>query len=405
MEPIIQNLTWSKLIHLFASAKERIVIILPAIHEEWVEVISGFHESKNLELWICIDNQENVFRSGYGHIDSIYRLKEMNATVKQCKNLRFGFLGIDDSGWSLHLESRIISGSPEGPNALLLSEEMSQQIIQTFFPEKFFISAPQGFDLTVEDLNEDQLDWVHHTLVINPPAEPDLQRQISTYQTLFQFVELSFEGGNLSSKTVTIPSKALPFKNAELKERLKTRLNLFTKEITEQWEELAEIKQQIEGIRKMHLVPCQLRKDKSILKKESKEEFQTAVTDLREVVNENLKKLQNKLQTAINSSEDTLKNELTTFFQSNPPDSMKDLSAENAGRQLEREIGYILSKIKLPSADDLIKNVKIQVHYYELTIEDLSDQEFIKWFYKKGLITHDDENALAKFARAYQIKK
>lgn len=405
MNTLIQSLTWHKVIDLFASAKERIVIIMPAIHEEWVEVISQFQQSKKVELWICFDNQENVFRSGYGDVDAIHHLESLDATIKQCKGLRLGFLGIDNVGYSFHVESRIISGNPEGPNALLLSEEASQEILQTFFPEKFFLNPTELEDLPIENLNGNDLFDITQKLDKNPPAEPDLQRQISTYNTLFQFAELHFEGGNLSTKTITIPSNALPFKDAEFKERVKARLNLFTKEITEGWTELIEIKQKLETIRKTYLVSCSLRKDKSILKKELKEMFQKAVTHLKKEAEENLKKLQDKIQTAINNSEDTLRKELAAFFQLNQPESIKGLSPENAQRQMEREISVILNKIKLPNAADLISKVSIEVHYYELTVEDLSDRMFIEWFKSKGLVTSEDENALARFSRAYEIKK
>lgn len=39
--------------------------------------------------------------------------------------------------------------------------------------------------------------------------------------------------------------------------------------------------------------------------------------------------LKDRIQTAINNSEDTLRSELYSFFESNPPPSVKDLSVEN----------------------------------------------------------------------------
>jgi len=198
MDSVIQHLSWRKIVDLFASAKERIVIIMPAIHDEWVEVISQFHKTNKIDLWVCFDNQEGVFRSGYGDVDAIYRLESMNATIKQCKDLSLGFLGVDNTGYSFHVESRIISGNPQGPNAILLNEGMNHEIPQTFFPEKF--STNKGDNLPIKDLQSEEWKEVTRKLEKNPPSEPDLQRQISTYNTLFQFAELHFEGGNLSAK-------------------------------------------------------------------------------------------------------------------------------------------------------------------------------------------------------------
>lgn len=64
---------------------------MPTIHKEWVEVISQFQQSKKVELWICVDDQENVFRSRNGNVEAIWHHDSLAAIIKQCKGLRFGF--------------------------------------------------------------------------------------------------------------------------------------------------------------------------------------------------------------------------------------------------------------------------------------------------------------------------
>ena len=204
---------------------------MPSIHEEWVDAIYRVNKNPNLRVLICIDNQEIVYRQGYGNLNSIKELCGKNALVKHCENLRICFIGIDDLGCSLFYESRIISGDQDGPNAFQLDRSAADNIIESFFPEEYANLFELDGSPQVEPLKEGELAAVENKLLVNPPVGPDLQREISTYNTLFQYAELHFEGGNISSKTLTIPPSALPFKNSELKARMKTRFNLFTKEM------------------------------------------------------------------------------------------------------------------------------------------------------------------------------
>jgi hypothetical protein len=403
MVQIVQTLTWGMLVDLFESAKKRIVIVMPAIHQEWVEAIKRTQRSSSFEIWICIDNTERPIRAGYGDIDSVHDLLKMNALVKQCKNLRLGFLVVDEIGFSFHLESRIIAGEPEGPNALLLQAEAIREILKTFFHEKFPDHSQSSNDQVAILLNNEELIEATHKLEANPPDHPDLQRQINTYTTLFQFAELHFEGGSFQSKTISIPTSALPFEDADLRDRIKSRINLFSKDVTDKWTELEQVKKAIEDIREKYLVPCNLRK-KSVLRKEDKTSFQNELDEAKTLSTANLQKLQDKIQSAINVLEDTLRKELATYFAMHRPKSLEGLNDNNAMRQVEKEINTIVSKLKLPSASSLLSKAKIDVHFYELTVEDLRDVTFLKWFEEKELITKENEGALARFSKAYQTK-
>jgi phenylalanyl-tRNA synthetase alpha subunit len=209
----------------------------------------------------------------------------------------------------------------------------------------------------------------------------------------------------LSSKTISIPPDALPFNNAELKDRMNTRLSLFNKKITKEWNELNEIKKEIENLRKEYLVSCNIRKGKSILKKELKSAFQAAINNFQKNANDKIENLKNKVQTAINNSEDTISEELKLFFNTNPPPSLNGLNSENRDRQLSKEINKVISKIKFPDANSLVSKMKLEVMYYEFTWEDLNDKKFIEWFVKSNLISAQDEVKLASFSKAYSIKK
>ncbi len=402
---MIRKISWTKIVDLLHSAKKRIVLVMPAIHEEWIEIIKQNESKSHIDIKVCVDNSEAVIRNGYGSIKSMVELGNLGATIKECNGLRVNFLCADDESYCLFLESRILAGDPEGFNALEMNKESCEIIINEFFPVLNIANVNLEREVITVPFQEDKFKEIKLSIEKNPPEEPDLKRKISTYTTLFQYAELHFEGGNLSSKTITIPPSALPFKNAELKKRMKARISLFTKEITDEWKELSDLKNKVESVRKEFLVTCSIRKEKSILKKEKKEAFQKAIEELKKLAEESTKKILDKVQTAINNSEDTLRSELAAFFKLNPPDSVKGLISENIERQVEKEIQKIIFQIDLPDAASLISKMKLQEMYYELTWEDLKDEKLMKWFESKNLIGNDDIDKLARFGKAFDVKR
>lgn len=399
---MVSKLSWDSIIELLLNAREQVVLIMPAIHEEWIQVLQMSQSRNQLNIRVCIDNSEGVIRSGYGSIESIEALKGLKATINECDGLRVNFISVDDMSYCLFLESRILAGDPDGYNAIELDPNASLEIINQFFPSVNVTEEAESISIS---LQETKCEEIKRSLDKNPPEKPDLKRKISTYITLFQYAELHFEGGNLSSKAISIPPDALPFKDVELKKRLKARISLFTKDITDKWTELTDMKAKVDQVRKEYLVSCNIRKDKSILKKENKGAFQKAITDLKSLTDQKMISLKNKVQTAINNAEDTLRNELTAFFALNPPDSIQGLDEENAKRQVTKEINTLISKIDLPDAELLISKIKIEEMYYEFTWEDLNDKKFKEWFVQKRLLSDEEKDKIASFRDAYIIRK
>jgi hypothetical protein len=405
MEQILQTLTWDKILALFQKANKRIVLIMPAIHEEWVTAIYDLQQSKNLEVWVCFDNQEKAFRSGYGDIKAIEKLIEKRALVKQSTDLRLSYLGIDDAGYALFLESRILGGDPEGLNAISLPESVSEGICKAIFPEQFISQLFSKPLEKVESINKTEFYAVQKAIEKNPPTEPDLQREINVYSNQFQFVELKLEGGNLTGKSVNIPSSALPFKDAALKEKMNTRYNLFEKENTDEWTEIKDIKEKIEEIREKFLVACAVRKGKRVLRKDEKLVYQAEIKAVVNLIKKNSKALEDRVTNGILSAELALAQELKDFLNAFPPDSVKpEDSPQMRDHKIGRAVNSILDQTKFPAATDLISKLKLVHYFYDLTWEDLKDGELIKWFKENELISEEIENQLANFRKAYEVK-
>jgi len=399
---MVVKLGWPEIIDLLLNVEKRIVLIMPAIHEEWIDVMDSIDGTQHeVAIKICIQNSESAIRNGYGSEKSIQRLRENYVDLQECDDLRINFLCVDERAYCLFLESRILSGDPSGYNAIELDKNTADNIIDQFFPA---VVKPNSKVLS-QPLDNVKFEKVQEELKKNPPSQPDLQRQINTYKTHFQYAEIHFEGGNMQTKTITIPKDALPFKDADLKNRMKTSFNLFTKEDTDKWTNLEEINKMVASIRSEFLHPCKFKKGRSILKKEKKILFLKKIEELEKLVTEKTKDLNESIQIAINKSEDTLTNELTTFFKANPPEKIMEIKDDELRkRQLIKMIQNIIMKTKIPLASDLVGKMIIDTQYAEFTEEDLSNVEFLQWFKEKGLISSETENELASFDLAYKIK-
>lgn len=403
---MVDKLSWEDICDLLTQAKQRIVLIMPAIHEEWVQAIQLNENARQLQIRVCIDNSEESIRSGYGSVESIGLLEDIQSEIKECDGLRINMIVSDEKAYLLFMESRLIAGNPIGYNAFNLDGPALNSIIQQFFPVNDNGFIEQDIPVISSPFSKEKSKVVKDAIKINPPAEPDLKRQINTYTTLFQYAEVSFEGANLQSKTITIPPNALPFKDAELKKRMRTRFNLFSKEQTNKWEALLDIKQKVEALRKKYLTPCKVRKERSILMKTKKNEFLNELNSLKTESENLVKKIIDDVQKALHESKDVLKSELTTFFTENQPDDVKSLeNQESKKRMIADIVNETLAKTKIPTAHFLINNFKLDTQYAELTVEDLSDKEFLEWFKTKGLINEANERAIANYERAFKIKR
>lgn len=406
MTETVLTLPWNSILDLIQSAKSDLVFISPSIHDEWAAAFLRLNENKTVKYWFCIDNQEKSFREGYGDVKAINQLLAGSATLKQCEGLKISYLGIDGRGFCLFLESRIISGGPEGLNTIGLSSESSSQIEKSFFPEKYnelIFNTPIS---NLKSFNHKKFKDIETQLTNNPIVLPDIQRQISVYNNHFQFVELSLEGGNLTEKSVNIPSTALPFKDEALKAKMKTRYNLFEKEDTNLWGEIISIKEKLEQIREKFLIRCAVRKGKRVLAIHKKDSYQTELKELESLIKENSKKLEIRVQDSIDKAELTLKKELVEFFEVFPPPSAQTVTdSEKRKHKIEAEVYRVLEKTRFPSAQGLVSNLQLKNHFYDLTWEDLKDDELLDWFKLNDLISNNFVSELASVKNAYLENK
>jgi hypothetical protein len=429
----ISHIGFEDITDYISNTKDILIISLPNIYEELCESIISFKKKNNIKnTKIIIDNSEGNYRNGFGEIKAIEKLKKEGIEIYELKGNLVSFIIFDDLGYYLFPQSRIFSGEEDlTSNAVLIDPISILRLKSYFFPQKNIIEKEEiknqvieGFEkakdfmkntideldkekqYAVKTLKESEISKVKNLLDKNPPLHPDLERQIETYKTKVQFVELSFQGSNLNSKDITLPSKALPFKDAEIRDKLKTKMKLFDEiEKRDEFKPFQELKQKIDNIRKRYLIPLTSRNEKNIIKVEEKMDFENSINAVIECIPQAKQEVIEFLDTEILNSEDRIRKELQLFLEENPPDDVKNYKPDIRKRKIEHFINELFGKVNFPKAMDLLDNISIKYHYYDLTFEDLKAQELLDEFEEKGIMNKNDIESIVKIKKAFEAKK
>lgn len=427
-----ENIDFPKFVDEVFNATEHLYLSLPSIDDEMADaLILAKNQKPNITINVVVDNSEESIRNGFGDIDGIDKLLKSNIQIRQSDGNLISFVISDNIGYFLFPHSRIFIDKAKGTNAfridpssiLLLKKYFFQNETTTDKFEQIAIigDATKHFEeafkevenkqkeqnQTVSDFDNKKHEENKIKLKINPPLEPDLQRQINTYTAKIQFVELKFSGGNLENKIAQLPKKAIPINSDELKNLLQTRIKMFQDiDKSSDHKKLIEFKDKVEKLRKDFLTPITCRPGKSIIKIDNKEMF---IIELN-----NLKKETEKLNTALTTmleegklnTVDLLKKELKTFFIANEPDELKNINRPDIKeRKLEEIINTITASVKFPEVSKLIEKISLTELFYDLTWNDFKDEKLHKEFQDKKIMNHNDIESIVKMKDVYETKR
>lgn len=201
----VTTLTWSVIVNLVANAKERVCLIMPAIHEEWVEMFKLC--MLEVRISICVEISEEVTRRGYGDTRLVRRLQKMGIEVKEADKLKLQFLSVDGKGWCIYTESHILSSDVGGVNAIELGQADTEGIIADIFG----YSVGRNGNQIARDVNQENLKSIEAQLELTPPVSPDIERRIRVYTNYFQTVELNLKKFGFLNKKIRLPEKELGY--------------------------------------------------------------------------------------------------------------------------------------------------------------------------------------------------
>jgi len=428
MDRFIESIDVSNFGCLINAAKNNIFISIPNVHEELsTELLNAKKRVSNIK--VIVDCSENSFRNGYGNANAVDRLREAGIEVLESQNNRFSFIISDEKGYFVFLESRIFAHEDVGNNAVKMDPITRLHLISYFFssenPDEVNEQVQKDLSesskkiveyldetindiknpktqITVQPINEEKFQKIKENLKKNPPLHPDLQRQINTYTAKIQFAELNFKGSNLHVKKITIPPKAMPFKDEEIKKALETKMRLFENlDSKDEFKEFFSVKDKIEDIRKKYCTPITSRK-KSVISVENKQDFISEIDKTKKDIDKLNKIISQHLDAEILSSKERIQGELMRFLNENPPEEIKNYQLDLFRRKTKDIVSQILNSIKYPEPSTLIKKMSLKVNFYDLTFEDFKDDEFLKELKDRELMAEGEINDIVSFREAFE---
>lgn len=426
---LIEILTYESIKELILAAKHKIYLSLPGIDSEIAKLLSTV--SNEVNIHVAIDISEETIRNGFGDLEGLEVLKKERITIHECIGNMISFIITDNTGYFVFPQSKIFSSTPIGPNAFRIDPVTIRLLIHNYFPD----SVPEDYsdaflagsiinteqyhkDTFVEfklmkspiiscvSLNEEKYNTIKKNLENNPPLQPDLKRLINTYNAEIQFAELSFEGGNIHSKTIHYPKDALPVDSKELKMLLNSTMKVFGDlKDNPVFSKLNLLKFKVNNLRKKYLISIASRPGKSILKKLNKLNFENEMSNLNLEIEEVQAELPDLLKNEEEKTRQMIRKELLQYFKKKPLKEFKYL--EDKIQREQKTVDYvelIVSRIDFPNLDKLIEKMVLRFHIYDLTWNDFSDEDLLKEFRTKKILASKNLDNILNLKEVYVTK-
>jgi hypothetical protein len=100
-----------------------------------------------------------------------------------------------------------------------------------------------------------------------------------------------------------------------------------------------------------------------------------------------------------------IKEEVTTFLNNNPPDTMKTYPQELIKDKLEDIVNNIAHDITYPDPHKIVNKMSLKENFYDPTVEDFRDEDFLKELEKRKIMNEGEIEEIVSFTKAFGIKK
>ena len=405
-----------RIAELVRSAQRAVCYAGPGIQMDLSQaMVEAAGRLSNEMLTVSLDFDDRVMRMGYGNVDAVKLLLDAGIAVQSSPGLRTALIVVDNEGYiftptALYLEAEPTDGAVS--NAIRMSAEQVAQALARLSPAAKAIAIAQAqtpeakkriealtVDVVSAPITQEKLTEVTTSLKEVPPVRFDLARQVRVFEPYLQYVELSLTGAAIQRHRLAIPSKIQALGgNKDLENRLRT-----TFELIEKGSKLSSkpLEDALNEIRK-NFTPSLGKDHGRVVLKAAKPHLMKRLTEFRAKLDEYQKAVAEDLQKHL----DTSREQIVAYYQprviENPPDELLgqslngEVSEATAKIWLNRELDRVL-----PTAESLIKEMKLDVHYKDVTFETLNREEFLDSV-KSAFPAVDWEKAYSDFKAAGQ---
>lgn len=387
MSSYFSSLTSQDMAKLIAKAETSVCFAAPGMQTTVADAIAQTANRIGSDLiTVCVDFDERVLRMGYGDLDAIKKLQAAGITTQSSPNLRMGLLVVDDEGFvftptALLLEAE--NHDEQGMNAMRLAPLQAKEAMARLSPAAKAVALVMAKSEEERQMLEaivtenvpsvvppEAIEQTAKAIQAVPLTKFDVARQVRVYNTFLQYVEIELRNASIDKKRLAIPPEIQALGGGqELDGRLKSSFDLIDRNSSISSKPLND---KVAKLRK-DFTPSLGKKFGRALLKSAKPKFEERIAGLKGDLKEYQNRIKAEIQEQLDSSKDAISEHYLPLAQKNLPDAAIGLFGEAAKSWLIHELDKAF-----PKADDLIKNMNLEVDYKDVTFETLQDAQFLE---------------------------
>lgn len=398
----------SRICEIADTAQNHIIYAAPSLSKNIAENLLNFRRrNKDATLRIIIDVGAEPFQLGFGSFEGVDLLSQNNVEIRKTKGLRIAVLVADETAWVYSPTPEIIFEQPDIAinNAVSVSKDFAQQIIISIAPEinitADVLESSVIPDDSVPEFGSEpfiaaDLEEVKKELEINPPQQFDAKRKVLVYEGHFQFVEIHLSGCQIGNHKISVPKSLLNLaKASDIKNRINTTYQLVNKD-SKVLEQFDVIINQVNELREDYT--DSLGRFGRIIQRKIRKEFDEKVGEIRKEIDALQKSVKDELTNEIISSHKKLITVLLPGIKESPP---RELQRRAFFGEISDDLinEYVLAQLDkvTPPTESLIKEMRLDCDYKNITYEMLNDKDFVekvKEKYPKLEKLYDEDEAI-----------
>jgi hypothetical protein len=417
--PLFAALSSNRIAGLIRSAKTRLVYAAPGIQDAPAAALAEFAPGLlSVELTVSLDFDERTIRMGYGSLEAVGMLRKAGIELVHFPGFRSGVLIVDNRGWVFTPIAHYLEDEPqsdETPNAIELSPAQVEAFAIRFSPasrQKAIKSAPtpeiaatlaeMACELGVMPVMQELFEEVRKAIQTAPPVKFDIVRQVRVFEPYLQYVEMSLTGAAIQKHRVRIPPDIQKLgASADLEGRLRTTFDLLEKSSSFSSKSLEDDLNEIRA----NFTPSLGKSHGRVVLKNAKPRLKSRLEELSKKLAKHQETVKEELQKKLDESRAQVVEYYLPLAMKNPPDAVigqslwNEVSADHLKKWLNRRLETVF-----PSADEMIRQMTLDVHFKDVTFETLNRPDFLESV-KRAFPDVDWDKAYNEFRVAGETKR
>lgn len=363
------------LAELVKTAEDRLIIVSPGItNDVAIAIAQKVNEDKIKSIEVIIDSDPDAIRYGYGQIEAIKTLQNLNIKLRTQPGIRIGIIITD-------LVSLIFTPTPQNleeeikslstPNAIYLEKKQVEELLDSIITERVAKSDSGEVEIGKKEIKKEEVKNIEKELIERPPIKPDLERRMRVISSVFQFVDTEFKGARIFNNSFSLTGRDLGIKDENLASRISARYQLFNNDQINELKNQFDLETVLNRIKDAYLK--KIPNYGSVLHYKNTKEFTQAIEFFQEEIKNTKQNIEETFSEMLKKSHQ----ELFSFISENLKKNFSQKELQNITRpfDLEKFILKYLDK-KMKSALNSISDISFTFKITNVSPQLINDESF-----------------------------